>query len=310
VNSVPGGTVGEVIVKNILLAGIALVALAAPAAAADMPIKAPVPVAVDIWTGGYVGVNGGYGWATDHISSIGSPGNCSQAGVGCLLAPINVVSPAQAQAASFSTSIDRRGGIYGGQAGHNWLVHNMLWTYDGVLGVEVDFQGLSDSHSTTITTGAPIAPFPANAITSTTTINEKLQTLGTLRGRAGWLWGPNTLVYGTAGVAFANAKTSVTMTQNLLGPAVGGALGFPGAGALNQELFGPVIGGGVEWKWSANLSLKAEYLYADLGNLVVNTQPSTISQVTTGLAFGNATAQTTAHVHENIARVGLNYRFW
>jgi hypothetical protein len=32
--------------------------------------------------------------------------------------------------------------------------------------------------------------------------------------------------------------------------------------------------------------------------------------VTTGLAFGNATAQTTAHVHENIARVGLNYRFW
>jgi hypothetical protein len=54
VNSVPGHK-GEVNVKNLLLAGIALVALAAPAAAADTPIKALPPAPIDIWTGGYVG---------------------------------------------------------------------------------------------------------------------------------------------------------------------------------------------------------------------------------------------------------------
>jgi outer membrane immunogenic protein len=296
-------------VKRFLLAGIAFGALVLPAAAADMPIKAPPPAPIDIWTGGYVGINGGYGWATDHIESIGSPGNCSAPGAGCSLPPVNIVSPTMAQAATFAASIDRTGGIYGGQAGHNWLLHNIFWNYDGVLGVEVDFQGVSDSHSTSLTTGAPITGF-VNTVTSTTTLSEKIQTLGTLRGRAGWLWGPNTLIYGTAGLAFANAQTSVTMTQNLTGPVVGGAAGFPGSGYLNQELFGPTIGGGVEWKWSANLSIKAEYLYADLGNLVVNTQPSTINQVTTGLPFGQATTQTTSHVHENTARVGINYRFW
>ena len=63
--------------KKFLLAGIAFGALALPAAAADMPIKAPPPVPIDIWTGGYVGVNGGYSWGHDNIDSIGSPGNCA-----------------------------------------------------------------------------------------------------------------------------------------------------------------------------------------------------------------------------------------
>ena len=61
------GHKGEVNVKNFLLAGIALVALAAPAIAADMPLKAPAPVAVDIWSGGYVGANVGYDWGRDIV---------------------------------------------------------------------------------------------------------------------------------------------------------------------------------------------------------------------------------------------------
>jgi outer membrane immunogenic protein len=300
-------------VKNLLLAGIALVALAAPAAAADMPIKAP-PVAIDIWTGGYVGANVGYGWATDHIDSLGNPGNCTQAGAGCATAPVNAISPIMAQTATFQTSLSRSGLVYGGQAGHNWLVHNIAWSWDGVLGVEVDFQGLSDSHSTTLTSATAIPPFPPNTIAQTATLSEKLQTLGTLRGRAGVLWGPNTLIYATAGVAWASVQGVDTYTQLNTGTAASlpfGAIPGTAANSVSTELFGPVVGGGIEWKWTANWSVKAEYLYADLGNLTINT--GTILNATAigpAATYGTATAQTTSHVHENIARVGVNYRFW
>jgi outer membrane immunogenic protein len=59
---------------KVLLLGTALVALSlAPATAADMPVKAPPPVAAPVmtWTGCYVGVNAGYGWGQDHVSSGG-----------------------------------------------------------------------------------------------------------------------------------------------------------------------------------------------------------------------------------------------
>ena len=72
--------------KNLLLGGIALVALVAPAAAADMPIKAPPPAPIDIWSGGYVGANVGYDWGRDTIDSTGSPGNCSTAAANCVRA--------------------------------------------------------------------------------------------------------------------------------------------------------------------------------------------------------------------------------
>ena len=42
----------------------------------------------------------------------------------------------------------------------------------------------------------------------------------------------------------------------------------------------------------------------------LNTNAFNVPQITTGLTFGIANAQTSSHVHENIARVGINYRFW
>jgi outer membrane immunogenic protein len=299
-------------VKNLLLAGIALVALAAPAAAADMPLKAPAPVAIDIWTGGYVGANVGYDWGRDHVDSVGVPGNCTSTVLACAgvagFGP-NLVSPVQAQLLTFQTSLNRSGVIYGGQAGHNWLVHNIAWTWDGVLGVEVDFQGKSDSHSNTLTSFTPFAFSPVNGLSQTATLSERLDTLGTLRGRAGLLWGPNTLVYVTGGLAFASARASSSYSQFITGPAVGPPnLAGTGIATTNTELFGPVVGGGIEWKWTANWSIKAEYLYADLGNLTMTS--SAIQPFVFNGAVGTATTQTTTHVHDNIARIGFNYRFW
>jgi outer membrane immunogenic protein len=301
---------GEGEVKKFLLAGIAFGALALPAAAADMPLKAPAPVAIDIWTGGYVGANVGYDWGSDIVNSTGTPAQCSAAVPGCTLGP-NLYSDLSAQAATFNTSVRHSGFIYGGQVGHNWLVHNLAWTWDGVLGVEADFQGKSDSHGATISTLAPSIPFPAQPVIGTTTLNEKIDTLGTLRGRAGLLWGPNTLIYATAGVAWASAESSGFYGQNV--PFVGGGAPniFPygNGGSVRTELFGPVVGGGIEWKWTANWSVKAEYLYADLGSLTFNTQLQNQVFPAAG-TLSSATVNVNTHIHDNIARVGVNYRFW
>jgi outer membrane immunogenic protein len=298
-------------VRKLLLAGIAFAALVAPAAAADMPVKALPPAPIDIWTGGYVGANVGYDWGHDTINSAGSQGACTTVGFGgCDLAPINGVSNASAAALSFTNSVTHSGFIYGGQAGHNFLVHNLAWTWDGVLGVEVDFQGKSDSHSNTFSSiGQVPAPATAFVVSSQNTLNEKIDTLGTLRGRAGLLWGPNTLIYLTGGVAWAHATSSGFFTQT--GVPLFGAVGqpFSGSGQVSTELFGPVIGAGVEWKWTANWSIKAEYLYADLGNLAFNTTVQSRA-TTTGAVYSTANANVSAHVNDNIARVGINYRFW
>jgi outer membrane immunogenic protein len=297
------------------LAGIAFVALAAPAAAADMPVKAPAPVLVDIWTGGYVGANVGYDWGSDRINSAGSPGACQTIGFGgCDLPPVNAVSQASAQAMSFNTTLNHSGLIYGGQAGHNWLVRNSFWTSDAVLGVEVDFQGKSDNHHNTFSSSTPVPGCPALCsaafvVAQQATLGEKIDTLGTLRGRAGVLWGPNTLIYLTAGLAFAHATSSAYFTQTGV-PLFGSVIQpWTGGAAVSQVLFGPTVGAGVEWKWTANWSVKAEYLYADLGSTSFTTG-SLQSTSTAGLVYSSATANVQTHIHDNIARVGINYKFW
>jgi outer membrane immunogenic protein len=299
---------GEGEVKKFLLAGIAFGALVLPAAAADMPVKALPPAPIDIWTGGYVGVNVGYGWGSDYLESHGDPGTCTAAVPGCTITTAPNYSQLSAQAATYQTSINHNGVVYGGQAGHNWLVHNIAWTWDGVLGVEVDFQGVSDSHSSSISSVTQSPGFPAFPVFQTATTNAKIDTLGTLRGRAGLLWGPNTLLYVTGGLAFASTRVTTNIGQNVI---VGGLGPYNTAGQTSTELFGPVVGGGIEWKWTANWSVKAEYLYADLGNVTLNTN-ALINPEIGGIPgnFSVANVNQTVHVRENIARVGFNYRFW
>jgi outer membrane immunogenic protein len=276
--------------------------------AADMPVKALPPAPIDIWTGGYVGFNVGYDWGRDRVDSAGSPGQCSTVGQPGCNTDLNYYSDLSAQAATFNTSVSHSGFIYGGQAGHNWLVHNLFWTNDGVLGVEVDFQGKSDSHSSTYRSTTPAPLFPAFPVSQTATLNEKITTLGTLRGRMGLLWGPSTLVYLTGGLAFANASATATYLQNVTSF---GLAPYGAAGSQTTELFGPVIGAGVEWKWTANWSVKAEYLYADLGGMSFNTNAlqSGFSGAGGGV-FSAANVNVQTHVRDNIARVGVNYRFW
>jgi outer membrane immunogenic protein len=96
--------------KRILLAGATLLALATaqPALAADAPVyKGPAPVAVALfnWTGLYIGIEGGGGWANTQWTR-----------------------PSTAQSTGNFTG---SGGLIGGTLGYNWQAGTMLFGFEG-----------------------------------------------------------------------------------------------------------------------------------------------------------------------------------
>jgi outer membrane immunogenic protein len=67
-------------------------------------------------------------------------------------------------------------------------------------------------------------------------------------------------------------------------------------------LVGWTAGAGIEWKFAPAWSVKAEYLFVDLGN-----QSNTIFYNYVGF---NGTLTSTVNERENILRAGVNYKFW
>ena len=103
---------------------------------------------------------------------------------------------------------------------------------------------------------------------------------GTLRGRAGWLWNRDTLVYATGGLAIVEVDEV----------GIGDAAGQP---ATNQSVrSGWVVGAGVEHAFAPGMSAKLEYLHMDFGRyegLSENQEPyffeNRIDLVQAGLNF-------------------------
>ena len=103
--------------STVLGALAAIVAISAPAAAADMrmPMKAPAPVAaVFSWTGFYVGINGGWGWGRSRWD----------------LQPLGLNEG--------SARVD--GGTVGGQIGYNWQMGSWVFGLEA-QGNWADFEG-------------------------------------------------------------------------------------------------------------------------------------------------------------------------
>jgi outer membrane immunogenic protein len=282
------------IMKTLLIAGVIWVAAAANAYAADMsppppappPLytKAPPPV-VYPWTGFYVGVNGGWvGSGNSNITnSVVDTGGPFGGGLGTSFAGGIIPS---------SISLSNSGGLVGGTAGYNWQVNTTL-----VLGLEGDLDWVSAKNSTIIGPLAAIGFAPV-----TTTASRQLDWLGTFRGRLGFTPTASLLIYGTGGLAVG---------EHQLGIAAAGPTFFPplSVGSTTQTTSaGWTAGGGIEWKFAPQWSVKAEYLYVDLGNINATTNSYNYVSFISGLP---ATGSLTARVHDtyNIARVGLNYTF-
>jgi len=208
-----------------LLLGTTMIAgllIAGAAQAADMPLKAPPRAApyYSDWTGFYVFGFGGYSWGRI------SPDDFSIEEV-------------------FGTGFHNpkpKGGVFGFGGGY-------LWQYGAwVGGVEVDY-GFSNEKDT--------QTFTIAAEDFTERLHSKIDALGSARARAGYLFTPNLLAYGTAGVAWGRSELNI--------------VGFD----AKPTLFGWVAGGGLEWKVPGfdHVRIRGEYLHYDFGSTGYAFQP-------------------------------------
>lgn len=281
-----------------LLASTTILALSGIAYAADMPVKAPpmapAPPAIS-WTGWYVGLNGGYHWGADpcvqtlttNVSSIGGLNGD--------------IGAAVASQGTGRVCTDDSGFIGGGQVGYNWQINK--W----VVGLETDFQGATNGNNQASITNVGTVPGSGVSSTGRITSSTDLRWLGTLRGRLGIVVDQSLLVYGTGGLAYGKVDGSTTITETLGYSDTPAPFGT--GGSFSGTRTGWTAGGGFEYMFAPNWSVKAEYLYYDLGQVT-----GSLGNINQFGDFGTlletvSASQSTTRLTGNIARFGVNYIF-
>ena len=279
---------------NRWLRGVAVAALTAVGAvaaqAADLPTRkeAPAPVFVPppfTWTGFYIGVNAGGIWPSgSRNASLLDP----NAGTDGAFVSAGFPGGLGSQSAGF---------IGGGQAGYNWQ------TGAFVLGVETDFDGSTLSKSFN-NVGSPfVSPFAvAHGLGGDfLTVNGKnsLTWLGTTRGRVGFVATPDNrlMIYGTGGVAYGGGNSQFSAFDNTTHTFWNGN--------PSSSRVGWVIGGGAEYAITNNITIKGEYLYADLGSSKFTTTENGFAAAN----FPGVVASGKIGWNASIFRAGVNYKF-
>jgi outer membrane immunogenic protein len=263
--------------KLTMLAGAVGLALTSTgtATAADLgPYEAApayaAPVHVFSWTGFYAGINAGYGQGRDDV--------------GYTFDPKFFGGRAAAGQVPVSQSIGNQGVLAGVQIGYNWQLGSA-----GLVGVETDFDWarINGANSST-----DVATNNFN-----TTAERRVDSLGTLRLRLGYLLTPNILLYGTGGLAYGETSLKVsTLNMTSCGTSPGCL-----SNTATTTRAGWTAGGGYEVAIGHGMSWKTEYLYVDLG--------SDSATVTSPFgAAGNFYTGSTSF-RDNVFRTGINFRF-
>jgi outer membrane immunogenic protein len=201
----------------------------------------------------------------------------------------------------------------GGQIGYNWQL-SPIW----VVGFEADFQGALERDSNNLSNplnGNAIAGFIGNTVTATALTNytTKIDWHGTVRLRAGYVWGNgNVFSYVTGGFAYGKVDVAGTSTvTGVLNPGSGGPpFSITNTFGHSQVNTGWVVGYGTEGKLLIpGWTYKIESLYMDLGHL--DSTGVTLTSVTVLPPIPLTGGQITTHSHftDGILRVGLNYQF-
>lgn len=263
-------------------AGLITIVAVAPAMGADLAVKAPyykAPVVLlPTWTGWYVGGNAGWiGSADDNVTNTGT--DTGPGGLGSVLAAGGIPT---------SVNVTQSGFLGGGQIGYNWQLGRVVY------GLEADFDGSTAKSST----GA-VFPGGAGFLPNTTSFSRDLDWLATVRGRLGYTVAPAFLVYGTGGLAVG---------QTSIGSSIAGPAWFPPTESESTTNLtstntsaGWTAGVGAEWLFAPRWSVKAEYLYVDLG-----THSNTLTYTYSG---DTSSLTSTVHDTSNIVRAGINYHF-
>jgi outer membrane immunogenic protein len=271
--------------KKLFLSTVALIGLAGAAAAADLPARAAppayAPVPAFTWTGFYVGAHAGYLWS-DSDMKVGA--------VGVDVLPIDVERGTLPR----SLSVDQDGAMGGIQAGYN-MQFGMF-----VAGVEADVSWTDAEGDARYSApdrfmfeGTPFA-----GATTNTVVKTDLQWLATFRGRLG-VTVDRALVYVTGGAAVGEVDNTFSINIPTAPPPLGPY--FSPKWDHKDTEWGWTLGAGVEYALTNNISVKAEYLYYDLGDRTVHG--------TDGPNFGEEFIDYKFKNNGNIARAGVNLRF-
>ncbi|HXY89608.1 MAG TPA: outer membrane protein [Xanthobacteraceae bacterium] len=151
-----------------------------------------------------------------------------------------------------ANALDVNGGLVGGTVGYNYQIGQT------VLGIEGDVDWQNVKGSTACVAGV---------------CQTKSDWLSTVRGRLGYAV-DRFMPYVTGGAAFGDVKATT-----------------PGLGSQSDTRTGWTVGGGTEYAFAPNWTVKAEYLYVDLGK------------------FNCGVCGANVKFNENIVRAGLNYKF-
>jgi len=234
-----------------------------PRSAYNAMAAMPPAAAIFSWSGFYVGVNGGYGWGRDPISDL--------------------VATTPSGANLTLSGVNSQGFIGGFQAGANLQMGSV------VGGLEIDLSG-SGVKGTSSIAGLDGTGFPISQMQT-----DKFDLLGSGRARVGYLVLPNTLLYGTGGLAWTRLSQTTT-TINSDGTTIE---------TTPSWRFGWAAGAGGEMRlWNTNWLARVEYLHYDFGN-----SGNTIGAFTSGPTSFVITSMTSHHLTADTVRAGFGYKF-
>ncbi len=293
----------------------AAIALSLNAQAADL--RAPAPRAAGVnWTGWYVGATAGYGWSNSHVDPRGSTTFCNELGGNeCApgffnLLPVGANSLPNAQAAAIPISLltHPSGAMLGGHLGYDYQFGS--W----VAGLETDLSWTNFNGSSTQFGGAQVFPNSGGAspaINSQAIAEQRFRYFGTLRARLGYLPAESLLLFVTGGLAYAQASSSLTLTEGLT-PGFGVCTGCgpitPAISSSTRTRVGGTVGFGAEFiiPQQKHWSFKAEYLYFNLGS--AEQQSALLLADGTGALVTAVAVNTKVDFSGSIFRAGFNYR--
>jgi opacity protein-like surface antigen len=244
--------------KKFLVAGIVVAAFcAAPAIAADMPVRAPAykaaPPAAYNWAGSYWGLGVG----------------------GERFDPDGTISGSTEFLGAFSQRLNGKGSTAFGEifAGYNWVYPNNWLTGVELLG---KFGSAKLTSHNAITIVAPGGGGVGNI--QNTTVSEKFTWSVVPSARLGIITTPTTLFYGRAGWAFTGAKA--TIFDNGLNQFTDQGAGV--GASKSKVINGPQLGIGTEFAMMNNMRLGLEVDYTWYNRLsVTGVDPNNTASVAT-----------------------------
>ncbi|MDQ8732694.1 outer membrane beta-barrel protein [Bradyrhizobium sp. LHD-71] len=263
--------------STFLCAAVAVVAVSAPAVAADMrmPAKAlspPPVVQVYSWTGFYIG-----GFVGGAVADRDAESTEPRSGT------------ASYNDTRLPSSYDLGSSfIGGGTIGYNWQPVGSQW----VIGLEAE-AGYLQMKDSALDINSPIGA--ANGFHSA----HMGDWYAVIAGRLGYSF-DRVLVYAKGGVAFVDKEYSF-IDGCVVAPCGNATLALSNSDMQTTW----AVGGGIEWAFAPNWSLKGEYVY------LATRDDTTQSAIAGGTGRAAGRTWTNAHSDPGIhtGKIGINYRF-